>query len=62
MIFPGEKRRAGRMTARPMGPAPTTEIVSPGETLQLSTLTSKEVGRMSERNRTCSSLNPSGML
>ena len=50
------------IVARPIGPAPTIAIVSPGLTRPLRTPTSNAVGRMSARNSTCSSLSPSGTL
>ncbi len=48
------------IAASPTGPAPTTATVSPGPTLPFCTPISKPVGRMSARNRTCSSDTPSG--
>ncbi len=58
----GPYRRAVIIAANPTGPAPTIATTSPGWTLPFSTPTSKPVGRMSDRNSTCSSLSPSGSL
>ena len=62
MICPGVYSLAVRIAARPIGPAPTIATVSPGATMPLSTPTSKEVGRMSARNSTCSSVRLVGDL
>ena len=53
---------AVRTAASPTEPAPTMATVSPGFTWPLSTPTSKLVGRMSARNRTCSSVSDGGTL
>jgi hypothetical protein len=61
-ILLGPYSRAVIIAARPTGPAPTTATTSPGRTLAPRTPTSKPVGRMSDRNSTCSSLSLSGSL
>ena len=48
------------IAARPIGPAPTTTTVSPGETCPLSTPTSYAVGTMSANISAASSLTVSG--
>jgi len=58
--FLGPYSRAVIIAASPTGPAPTTATTSPGRTLPFWTPTSNPVGRMSDRNSTCSSLSPSG--
>ncbi len=62
MIFAGVRSRAVMIVASPIGPAPTTAIVSPGSTWPFRTPTSYAVGRMSARKSTCSSVNSSGIL
>ena len=62
MILPAPAIAAVIIAARPTGPAPTTATLSPGLTRPLSTPISKPVGRMSARNRTCSSDTPSGTM
>src|ERR1700687_3917136 len=62
MFGPGVNSLAVMTADRPIGPAPTIATVSPGLTPPLRTPTSNEVGRMSDRKRTCSSVSPDGTL
>ena len=52
-------RNADLIVSKPTGPQPQMAIVSVGLISQFSAAI-QAVGKMSERNRTCSSLRPSG--